>query len=131
MYGFLALKSLVGLVLYGTVITGFISRMENMEFKSGNALLDGQKQLKTFRQLKKGFGPYLFVLFSVHTLALVAIVFLLIEYWKLGFDTIDGIEFTFLTFFTGLPLLYTVLVAKDAYSTFQNISPILRYRKKL
>lgn len=104
-----------------------------MEFNSENALIDGQKQLKTFRQLKEGFGPYLFALFSVHTLALVAIVFLLIEYWKQGItnlspiSTLDMVEFAVLTFFTGLPLLYTVLLAKDAYSTFQNISPILRY----
>ena len=98
-----------------------------MEFNSENALIDGQKQLKTFRQLKEGFGPYLFALFSVHTLALVAIVFLLIEYWKQGISTLDMVEFAVLTFFTGLPLMYTVLLAKDAYSTFQNISPILRY----
>lgn len=127
LYGCLTLKSLIGLVLFGTVVTGFLSRMENMEFNSGNALIDGQKQLKTFRQLKEGFGPYLFALFSVHTLALVAIVFLLIEYWKQGISTLDMVEFAVLTFFTGLPLMYTVLLAKDAYSTFQNISPILRY----
>ena len=120
-------KSLIGLVLFGSVVTGFISRMENFEFHPENILMVGQKRLEMFRKLKTGFGPYLFALFSVHTLALVAIVFLAVDYWKGGVDTKVSIGFALITFFTGLPLLYTVLLAKSAHSKFQNILPILRY----
>ena len=120
-------KSLIGLVLFGTVVTGFISRMENFEFHPENILMVGQKRLEMFRKLKTGFGPYLFALFSVHTLALVAIVFLAVDYWKGGVDTKVSIGVALITFFTGLPLLYTVLLAKSAHSKFQNILPILRY----
>ena len=120
-------KSLVGLVLFGTVVTGFISKTENFEFNLENILLVAQKRLEMFRKLKTGFGPYLFALFSVHTLALVAIVFLAVDFWKEGVDTQVLIMFALIIFFTGLPLLYTVLLAQSAHSKFQNILPILRY----
>ncbi len=120
-------KSLVGLLLFGTVVTGFISKMENLEFNPENTLMVAQKRLEMFRKLKTGFGPYLFALFSVHTLALVAIVFLAVDFWKEGVNTQVLISFALIIFFTGLPLLYTVLLAKSAHSKFQNILPILRY----
>ena len=123
----LILKSLVGLVLFGTVVNGFISKMENFEFNPENILMIGQKRLEMFRKLKTGFGPYLFALLSVHTLALVAIVFLAVDFWKERIDTHVLIGFAIITFFTVLPLLYTVLLAKSAHSKLQNILPILRY----
>ncbi len=120
-------KSLVGLVLFGTVVTGFISKMENFECNPENTLMVAQKCLEMFCKLKTGFGPYLFALFSVHTLALVAIVFLAVDFCKEGVNTQVLILFALIIFFTGLPLLYTVLLAKSAHSKFQNILPILRY----
>ena len=120
-------KSLVGLVLFGTVVNGFISMMENFECNPENTLMVAQKRLEMFRKLKTGFGPYLFVTFSVHTLALVAIAFLAVDFWKEEPDLTDSIGFAIATFFTGLPLLYTVLLTKSAHSKFQNILPILRY----
>ena len=123
----LILKSLVGLVLFGTVVNGFISKMENFEFNPENILMIGQKRLEMFRKLKTGFGPYLLALFSVHTLALVAIVFLAVDFWKERIGTHVLIGFAIITFFSVLPLLYTVLLAKSAHSKFQNILPILRY----
>ena len=120
-------KSLVGLVLFGTVVTGFISKMENLEFNPENILMIGLKRLEMFHKLKTGFGPYLLALFSVHTLALVAIVFLAVDFWKEGVNTQVLISSALITFFTGLPLLYTVLLAKSAHSKLQNILPILRY----
>ena len=123
----MTLNSLTGLVLFGAVVTGFISKMEKIDYNSKNVLMVGQQHLELFRQLKIGFGPYLFGLFSVHTPALIAIVFLAVDYWKLGVDIRFIVEFAFLSLFTGLPMLYTVLLAKDAHSKLQNILPTLRY----
>ena len=114
------------MVLFGAVVTGFISKMEKID-TSKNVLMVGQQHLEQFRQLKIGFGPYLFGLFSVHTQALIAIVFWAVDYWKLGVDTRVIVAFVFLSLFTALPMLYTVLIAKDAHSKLQNILPTLRY----
>ena len=47
---------------------------------SKDILMVSQQHLEQFRQLKIGFGPYLFGPFSVHTQALIAIVFLAVDY---------------------------------------------------
>ena len=124
---FLVSNSSTGLVIFGSVVTGFISRMENIEINSKNALLVGEKCLQEFRRLKKGFGPYLLAVFSVHTLELTFAVFLAVYWVKLGIPIFIIFWFPAFILFTSLPLLYIVLLAEDAYSRFQNISEILRF----
>ena len=124
---FLVFNSSIGLVLFGSVVTGFISRMENIEVNSENALMVGEKCLTEFRRLKKGFGPYLLAVFSAHTLGFTLVPFLAVYNVTLGAPIHVIFWFPAFTLFMILPLLYIVLLAEDAYSRFQDISTILRF----
>ena len=124
---FLVFNSMTGLVIFGSAVTGFLSRMENIEINSKNALMVGEKCLQEFRRLKKRFGPYLLAVFSVHTLELIIVVYLAVYGVKAGVPIFIIVWFPAFILFTSLPLLYIVLLAEDAYSRFQNILAILRF----
>ena len=123
------LISLTGLLVFGSVLTGFMKYMENIDAGEQDELFIGKACLAKFRQLKKGFAPYLLAMFTINTLNLMIQVFLDVEILKNIGNIAQACLLMNVTGFTlssAVPLMYIVLMAEDAKSKFQNILPLLR-----
>ena len=118
--GMIATSS-AGLLTLGSITAGFIKQLENLD--AGDALRVGRNYLEKFRRLKKGLSPYLFAEFSVNTLAMIVLVFLLVGRSR---SLNSLLVYIFFTLFVGVKMLYIGVMADETKSKFDNVLAILR-----
>ena len=116
--------SSAGLITFGSITAGFIEQLENLD--AGDELRVGRNYLAKFRRLKKGLSPYLFAEFSVNTLAMIVLVFLLVGCLKPGTSLITLFVYMFFTLFVGVQMLYIGVMADETKSKFDNVLTFLR-----
>ena len=116
--------SSAGLFTFGSITAGFIEQLENLD--AGDELRVGRNYLAKFRRLKKGLSPYLFAEFSVNTLAMIVLVFLLVGCLKPGTSLITLFVYMFFTLFVGVQMLYIGVMADETKSKFDNVLTFLR-----
>ena len=116
--------SSAGLITFGSITAGFIEQLENLD--AGDELRVGRNYLAKFRRLKKGLSPYLFAEFSVNTLAMIVLVFLLVGCLKPGTSLITLFIYMFFTLFVGVQMLYIGVMADETKSKFDNVLTFLR-----
>ena len=116
--------SSAGLFTFGSITAGFIEQLENLA--AGDELRVGRNYLAKFRRLKKGLSPYLFAEFSVNTLAMIVLVFLLVGCLKPGTSLITLFVYMFFTLFVGVQMLYIGVMADETKSKFDNVLTFLR-----
>ena len=116
--------SSAGLITFGSITAGFIEQLENLA--AGDELRVGRNYLAKFRRLKKGLSPYLFAEFSVNTLAMIVLVFLLVGCLKPGTSLITLFVYMFFTLFVGVQMLYIGVMADETKSKFDNVLTFLR-----
>ena len=116
--------SSAGLITFGSITAGFIEQLENLD--AGYELRVGRNYLAKFRRLKKGLSPYLFAEFSVNTLAMIVLVFLLVGCLKPGTSLITLFIYMFFTLFVGVQMLYIGVMADETKSKFDNVLTFLR-----
>ena len=116
--------SSAGLFTFGSITAGFINQLENLA--AGDELRVGRNYLAKFRRLKKGLSPYLFAEFSVNTLAMIVLVFLLVGCLKPGTSLITLFVYMFFTLFVGVQMLYIGVMADETKSKFDNVLTFLR-----
>ena len=121
--GMIATSS-AGLLTLGSITAGFIKQLENLD--AGDALRVGRNYLEKFRRLKKGLSPYLFAEFSVNTLAMIVLVFLLVGSLESGRSMNTLLVYIFFTLFVGVKMLYIGVMADETKSKFDNVLAILR-----
>ena len=121
--GMIATSS-AGLLTLGSITAGFIKQLENLD--AGDALRVGRNYLEKFRSLKKGLSPYLFAEFSVNTLAMIVLVFLLVGSLESGRSMNTLLVYIFFTLFVGVKMLYIGVMADETKSKFDNVLAILR-----
>ena len=121
--GMIATSS-AGLLTLGSITAGFIKQLENLD--AGDALRVGRNYLEKFRRLKKGLSPYLFAEFSVNTLAMIVLVFLLVGSLESGRSLNTLLVYIFFTLFVGVKMLYIGVMADETKSKFDNVLAILR-----
>ena len=121
--GMIATSS-AGLLTLGSITAGFIKQLENLD--AGDELRVGRNYLAKFRRLKKGLSPYLFAEFSVNTLAMIVLVFLLVGCLKPGTSLIKLLVYIFFTLFVGVQMLYIGVMADETKSKFDNVLAFLR-----
>ena len=122
----ISISSATGLFVFGTVIAGFIKKMQKIETFQGSKLLIGRRSLQKFQNLKKGLGPYLLAIFSANTVAMAILVFEAVAIWNSYKNVFSLFQLVFYTMFAGLPLYYTVLMVEEAQSEFENVLSFLR-----
>ena len=121
---FIIATSSAGLFTFGSITAGFIEQLENLD--AGDELRVGRNYLAKFRRLKKGLSPYLFAEFSVNTLAMIVLVFLLVGCLKPGTSLIKLLVYIFFTLFVGVQMLYIGVMADETKSKFDNVLTFLR-----
>ena len=122
----ITISSATGLFVFGTVIAGFIKKMQKIEKFQGSKLLIGRRSLQKFQNLKKGLGPYLLGIFSINTIAMAILVFLAVAIWSFYKDLLT-LLFLIYAMIAGLELCYTVVMVEEAQSEFEKMLPYLRY----
>ena len=119
------------LVCFGGLIGGFIQKTKDLSFKhqtcsTEDVLKECSQLLTSFRGLKKGFEPLLFILYSTNIVILTLLFYYVVSVIKMSL--VIGVMLPYIITFmiSGLLLIYTALLAEDGFTAMKDMVKGLR-----